>query len=513
MWQETPASGGTALRADGGYTPHLPLSFSSDSLGTAPRTQRSLLDIAPLGEEPLQSILCDREATLLRHLSKSDDGDAAYELGMLYVGRANVPAAMRYLEMAHDLGKREAAYALASLILARNELRDRLQHRGELEKARALLEHADRGGDGRARQNLALVMHWLDPSNAQLKERVHRIFGEPARAAEQRQDELDLIQDICERGDADRAEELARLKTAHKAAKRERERANAERSLAKTAAHVQEQRRTREETRRFDAATPQNPDDTFYAEFNQMVSEQGADASPGASEVASRSPQYPRYMSLNIMSLDIFGDHTGSADETAESGDESEPDLLGTDTSRAPDPSHGETASPAPRDDSRTPEPDPSHGETASPAPRDDSRFPDPCHGDQATESLPRDSSPSPGSIEPEKKKRGRPLGCKDSKQRAAYGSKVKKAKSKVSKASKAGPNPKSKTGRGTGRPGQIEPEKKKVGRPKGTKDLVPRKRKTKAEVERAARGREDSDASTSPGFEGSESDASACGA
>ena len=492
MWQETPASGGTALRADGGYTPHLPLSFSSDSLGTAPRTQRSLLDIAPLGEEPLQSILCDREATLLRHLSKSDDGDAAYELGMLYVGRANVPAAMRYLEMAHDLGKREAAYALASLILARNELRDRLQHRGELEKARALLEHADRGGDGRARQNLALVMHWLDPSNAQLKERVHRIFGEPARAAEQRQDELDLIQDICERGDADRAEELARLKTAHKAAKRERERANAERSLAKTAAHVQEQRRTREETRRFDAATPQNPDDTFYAEFNQMVSEQGADASPGASEVASRSPQYPRYMSLNIMSLDIFGDHTGSADETAESGDESEPDLLGTDTSRAPDPSHGETA---------------------SPAPRDDSRFPDPCHGDQATESLPRDSSPSPGSIEPEKKKRGRPLGCKDSKQRAAYGSKVKKAKSKVSKASKAGPNPKSKTGRGTGRPGQIEPEKKKVGRPKGTKDLVPRKRKTKAEVERAARGREDSDASTSPGFEGSESDASACGA
>ena len=481
VWQETPASGGTALRADGGYTPHLPLSFSSDSLGTAPRTQRSLLDIAPLGEEPLQSILCDREATLLRHLSKSDDGDAAYELGMLYVGRANVPAAMRYLEMAHDLGKREAAYALASLILARNELRDRLQHRGELEKARALLEHADRGGDGRARQNLALVMHWLDPSNAQLKERVHRIFGEPARAAEQRQDELDLIQDICERGDADRAEELARLKTAHKAAKRERERANAERSLAKTAAHVQEQRRTREETRRFDAATPQNPDDTFYAEFNQMVSEQGADASPGASEVASRSPQYPRYMSLNIMSLDIFGDHTGSADETAESGDESEPDLLGTDTSRAPDPSHGETA---------------------SPAPRDDSRFPDPSHGDQATESLPCDSSPSPGPIEPEKKKRGRPLGCKDSKKRAAYGSKVKKAKSKVSKASKAGPNPKSKTGRGTGRPGPIEPEKKKVGRPKGTKDLVPRKRKTKAEVERAARGREDSDASTSPGFE-----------
>ena len=488
MWQETPASGGTALRADGGYTPHLPLSFSSDSLGTAPRTggdQESLLDIAPLGHEPLQSILCDRELTLLRHLSKSDDGDAAYELGMLYVGRANVPAAMRYLEMAHDLGKREAAYVLATLILARNELRDRLQHRGELEKARALLEHADRGGDGRARQNLALVMHWLDPSNAQLKERVCRIFGEPARAAEQRQDELDLIQDICESGDADRAEELARLKTAHKAAKRERERANAERSLAKTAAHVQEQRRTREATRRFDAATPQNPHDTFYADFDQMLSEQGADASPGASEVASRSPQYPRYMSL-----DIFGDHTGSADETAESGDESEPDLLGTDKSRAPDPSHGETA---------------------SPAPRDDSRFPDPSHGDQATESLPRDSSPSPGPIEPEKKKRGRPLGCKDSKQRAAYGSKVKKAKSKVSKASKAGPNPKSKTGRDPGRPGPIEPEKKKVGRPKGTKDLVPRKRKTKAEVERAARGREDSDASTSSGgVEGSESDSSA---
>ena len=383
---------------------HTPLLFASDSLGTVPHIGALPRDLATHGGMQLSTAVAtgigtfiDREATLLS--VAASDGDEAHELGVLYYGRRDIHLAMRYFELAHDLGNWEAAYWLASLILHGNfERRDR----GELEKARDLLVLAERAGDGRARPNLALVMHWLDPSNASLKERVDRIFGEPARAAEQRQEERDRIQDICASGDAERKQELARIAVLRKAAKRAKRLAAAERANAKAAARAQEQSRLRAERERYDAATPQNADDTFYEDVERSISGwQGADASPRAA-----SPrQSPRF-------LNLFGDHPGS-------GGESE-----LDSHTSPDPSQRGPSTPSAEDE----QPDPSQGrlspDSGAPSRRAEERQPPPAQ---------------------EPKKRGRPKGRKDSKARAVYGSKSNK-----------------KTGRGPGRPLGTRDKKKR---------------------------------------------------
>jgi hypothetical protein len=471
---------------------HVPLLFASDSLGTvdyiSAENQERLLDLAFHGNMQLATAISrgindfihskpppvDSEATsvadrdmdtaismLTNEFSKpapfeieatllgvaDSDGGAAQELGMLYLQRRDVPLAMRYFEIAHNLGNGEAAYVLASLILDRNfERRDR----AELEKARALLEHAARGGDTRTRPNLALVMYWLDPSNMSLKERVERIFGERAREAEKRQEEIDRIQDICESGDAERRVELARLEVMRKAAKREQKRLSAERSLAKTAAHVQQQNRIREESRRYDAATPQNEFDTFFDDFDALVA---GDKGEDASIRAPRSP--PQF-------LNIYGPTAGSGDEERGAMDTSHD----SDINPASDPSHGENPPerlPAPGpsihrsgdesamgNDSGINPSDPSHGE--SPAER---RSAPGTHPVRARE---RRSAPSIRPVPPPapaKRGRGRPKGSRDTKPRAAYGSKK-----------TAG------SGRGP-------------GRPLGTTDATQRKRKTKVECTR----------------------------
>ena len=370
---------------------------------------------------------------------------------MLYLGRRDVARAMWFFELAHELENGESAYCLASLILASNtERRDR----AELEKARGLLEHAERGGDGRTRHNLALVLSWLDPSDASLKERVDRIFGESARLAEQRQEELDRNQDICEQAAAKLRDEAAELRVLRKAAKHAERLAVAQRNEAKTAELVKKQNREREDRRRYDAATPQNPDDTFYEDFNELVG-RFADEHGGVASAPSTVSSEQRFCPGKF--FDTF-EHTGSGDESgfdfAVHGMEDEP--------REPRrmlPIQGEkpTATRLARDSSvpraQRPEPPPQGARASAPDPTQ-------VEKPKATRvardsSVPRAESPEPpqGPSKPIKRGRGRPIGSTDSKERAAYGSKTQVT-----------------SGRGPGRPA-------------GTKDAVKRKRKTKAEV------------------------------
>ena len=360
---------------------------------------------------------------------------------MLYLGRRDVARAMWYFELAHELENGESAYCLASLILASNtERRDR----AELEKARGLLEHAERRGDGRTRHNLALVLSWLDPSDASLKERVDRIFGESARAAEQRQEELDRNQDICEQAAAKLRDEAAELRMLRKAAKHAERLAVAQRNEAKTAELVQKQNREREDRRRYDAATPQNPHDTFYEDFDELVG-RFADEHGGVASAPSTVSSEQRFCPGKF--FDTF-EHTGSGDESgfdfAVHGMEDEPRL-------ARDSSVPRTQRPEPPPQgARASAPDPTQVEkpTATRVARDSS--------------VPRaeSSEPPQGPSKSIKRGRGRPIGSTDSKKRAAYGSKTQVT-----------------SGRGPGRPA-------------GTKDAVKRKRKTKAEVTAGTGGR-----------------------
>jgi hypothetical protein len=255
----------------------MPLMFGGSSVDAAsnvphiiPHEQARLLDLAflpggmqlstavsmgigafirgPLPDEP--GIIFAREAALLSLADEEKDADAAYELGSLYLDQRNFPRSLQYFELATRLGKEQAPYCAACLILQLNiERRDRTQ----LERALYLLEFAERLGDARGRHNLALVRHWLYPHDQSLRARLERIVAEGERAEEARRNQvLDMLA-ISESGRAEREAELERTR---KAEKRAREAHAAQQSQAKTAAYVAQQQFRREAAMRYDAATP-----------------------------------------------------------------------------------------------------------------------------------------------------------------------------------------------------------------------------------------------------------------
>jgi hypothetical protein len=262
-----------ASYVDGGA---MPLMFGGSSVDAAsnvphiiPHEQERLLDLAfvpggmqlstavsmgigafirgPLPDEPG---IFAREAALLSLADEENDADAAYELGSLYLDQRNFPRSLHYFELATRLGKEQAAYCAACLILQLNiDRRDRTQ----LERALYLLEFEESRGDTRGRHNLALVRHWLYPHDQSLRARLERIVAEAERAEEAKNNErLDMLA-ISESG---RAEREAELERARKAEKRAREARAAQQSQAKTAAYVAQQQLRREDALRYAATTP-----------------------------------------------------------------------------------------------------------------------------------------------------------------------------------------------------------------------------------------------------------------